>query len=150
MHGAYWQMGPGRVPTHVDWLVPRGRLVDSHSRAKTMLKKLVLLAACLEPLVKKKSVEGRSHAAISVPLLSSKRALRVGIVILFFLQGVCGTPAAPPGNQDRTEESATARRGAEGRPTHSANSHKMNLSWISVWRAEMQGTPKENDGFWWS
>ncbi|EOD10338.1 hypothetical protein EMIHUDRAFT_248441 [Emiliania huxleyi CCMP1516] len=62
----------------------------------------LLLAAFLEPLlrgqVKKKSVEGRSHAAISVPLLSSKRALRVGIVILFFLQGVWGTPAAPPVN----------------------------------------------------
>ena len=36
-----------------------------------------------------------SHAEIPVPLLSSTRALRVGIVILFFLQGVCGTPAAP-------------------------------------------------------
>ena len=60
----------------------------------------LLLAAFLEPLlrgqVKKKRVEGRSHAAISVPLLASTRALRVGIAILFFLQGVCGTPAAPP------------------------------------------------------
>ncbi|EOD06762.1 hypothetical protein EMIHUDRAFT_218821 [Emiliania huxleyi CCMP1516] len=62
----------------------------------------LLLAAFLEPLlrgqVKRKSVERSSHAAISVPLLSSTRALRVGIVILFFLQDVCGTPAAPPVN----------------------------------------------------
>ncbi|EOD07116.1 hypothetical protein EMIHUDRAFT_198415 [Emiliania huxleyi CCMP1516] len=60
----------------------------------------LLLAAFLEPplrgQVKKKSVERSSHAAISVPLLSSTRALRVGIVILFFLHGVCGTPPSPP------------------------------------------------------
>ena len=58
----------------------------------------LILAACLQlpcGQVKKKRVEGRSHAAISVPLLSSTRALRVGIVILFCLHGVCGTPAAP-------------------------------------------------------
>ncbi|EOD41257.1 hypothetical protein EMIHUDRAFT_462061 [Emiliania huxleyi CCMP1516] len=45
--------------------------------------------------IKKKRVEGRSHAAISVPFLSGTRALRVGIVILFCLQDVCGTPPAP-------------------------------------------------------
>ena len=56
----------------------------------------LLLAACLElGQVKKKLVKGRSHEAISVPLLASKCALRVGIVILFFLQGARGIPAAP-------------------------------------------------------
>jgi len=57
----------------------------------------LLLAACLEPLLRGqvKNVEGRSHAAISVPLLSSACALRVGFVTLFFLKGVCGNPAAP-------------------------------------------------------
>ncbi|EOD14192.1 hypothetical protein EMIHUDRAFT_470646 [Emiliania huxleyi CCMP1516] len=60
---------------------------------------LALLAACSGLLlrgqqVRKKRVDGCSHAAISVPLLSSARALRVGIVLIF-LQDVCGTPAAP-------------------------------------------------------
>ena len=59
----------------------------------------LLLAACSGLLlrgqqVRKKRVN-RSHAAISVPLLSSSRALRVGIVLIL-LQGAQGTPAAEP------------------------------------------------------
>mmetsp|Transcript_36469 Transcript_36469/g.117525 ORF Transcript_36469/g.117525 Transcript_36469/m.117525 type:complete len:357 (-) Transcript_36469:2341-3411(-) len=61
--------------------------------------------------VKKKRVEGRSHAAGSEHLLASSRALRVCIVLIFFLQGARGTPVAPPSAPPVLRAGKTSRGG---------------------------------------
>ncbi|EOD04966.1 hypothetical protein EMIHUDRAFT_220409 [Emiliania huxleyi CCMP1516] len=83
-----WVWPPRFGAALVRWSNSGGRLVQCRTGSRRGAW-LLLLA------VKKKRVEGRRHAASSVHWLASTRALRVGIVIIFFLQGVCGTPAAP-------------------------------------------------------